>query len=249
MTEQEKKYLIQSAIRDFAKNNLTEQSLCLFKTLGYNTKRRNPFLYKSFKEFQDNFSDIFEEKKFNKEKALTKEWKYIDLLFQLTKDEMSDQESLFNTRKVKWEGEDKETVIETYLFFAVELIKTDYSRSVLAQITREINKIFPMPVMLLFKYGEHLTLSVINRRLNKKDEQKDVLEKVTLIKDISTQNPHRAHIEILFDLSFDELRRLHKFTNFVELHIFPLTNSDVSTNLPILSNCITPGRRRLILKN
>ena len=65
MTEQEKKYLIQSAIRDFAKNNLTEQSLCLFKTLGYNTKRRNPFLYKSFKEFQDNFSDIFEEKKFN----------------------------------------------------------------------------------------------------------------------------------------------------------------------------------------
>jgi len=132
--------------------------------------------------------------------------------------EESDQESLFNTRKVKWEGEDKETVIETYLFFAVELIKTDYSRGALAQITREINKIFPMPVMLLFRYGEHLTLSVINRRLNKKDEQKDVLEKVTLIKDISIQNPHRAHIEILFDLSFDQLKQIHKFTNFIELH-------------------------------
>ena len=48
--------------------------------------------------------------------------------------------------------------------------------------------------------------------------EKDVLEKVTLIKDISTKNPHRAHVEILFDLSFPELLRVHNFTNFVELH-------------------------------
>ena len=38
---------------------------------------------------------------------------------------------------------------------------------------------------------------------------------VTLIKDISIENPHRAHIEILFDLSFEELLRKYKFTNFV----------------------------------
>lgn len=131
---------------------------------------------------------------------------------------MSDQKSIFGTGKVKWSGEDKETVIETYLFFAIELEKAEYTRTALAQITREINKVFPMPVMVIFKYGEHLTLSVINRRLHKKDEQKDVLEKVTLIEDISIQNPHRAHIEILFDLSFEELKRVHKFTNFVELH-------------------------------
>lgn len=218
MIEQEKKFSIQSAIRDFSENNLTEQSISLFKTLGYNTNRRNPFTNKTYQEFQDNFGDFFAEKKFNEAKALTKDWKYIDLLFQLTKNEVSDQENLFNTGKVKWEGEDKETVIETYLFFVVELINSDYSRSQLAQITREINKIFSMPAMLLFKYGDHLTLSIINRRLHKKDTQKDVLEKVTLIKDISIKNPHRAHLEILFDLSFDELKRNYKFTNFVELH-------------------------------
>ena len=39
-----------------------------------------------------------------------------------------------------------------------------------------------------------------------RDESKDVLEKVTLIKDINILIPHRAHIEILFDLSFDELK-------------------------------------------
>src|SRR5690349_23387293 len=44
----------------------------------------------------------------------------------------------------------------------------------------------------------------------------DVLEKVTQIKDISIASPHRAHIEILFDLSFDELKKNHPFSNFVE---------------------------------
>lgn len=218
MIEQEKKYAIKSAIGGFSEKNLTEQSISFFKTLGYNTKRRDPFISKTYQEFHDRFDDSLEEKNFNEVKALIKDWKYIDLLFQLTKNEVSDQENLFNTGKVKWEGEDKETVIETYLFFAIELSNSDYSRSQLAQITREINKIFSMPAMLLFKYGDHLTLSIINRRLNKKDTQKDVLEKVTLIKDISVKKPHRAHLEILFDLSFDELKRKYKFTNFVELH-------------------------------
>jgi adenine-specific DNA-methyltransferase len=216
MTDKEVKLAIQSAIKDFSKETLTDQAIHLFKILGYNTERQNPFPQKSYNFFKESFLDG--DSRFNQEKALVKEWKSVDLLFQLTRDEVSDQKSLFGSGKVKWEGEDKETVIETYLFFAIELIKTDYSRSALAQITREINKIFSMPVMLLFKYGEHLTLSVINRRLHKKDEQKDVLEKVTLIKDISIQSPHRAHIEILFDLSFDQLKRVYKFTNFVELH-------------------------------
>lgn len=88
--------------------------------------------------------------------------------------------------------------------------------------------------MILFKHGNTLTLSIINRRLHKRDESKDVLEKVTLIKDIkfpmikSSEIPiikggqgvvtHRAHREIIFDLSFDELKNKHGFTNFVELH-------------------------------
>ncbi|HNR66323.1 MAG TPA: hypothetical protein PKJ95_08545 [Atribacterota bacterium] len=202
-SEQEKKYLIKSAIGNFSQNNLTSQSIHLFQTLGYNTRVQDPFLEKDYKQFHYNYSEYFLEKGFNEEKALTKEWKYIDLLFQLTKNELSAQNNLFHTGKVKWQGEDKETVIETYLFFAIGLRKNEYSRTELAQITREINKLFPMPVMLIFKYGNKLTLAIINRRLHKKDSQKDVLEKVTLIKDISISTPHRAHIEILFDLSLE----------------------------------------------
>ena len=46
----------------------------------------------------------------------------------------------------------------------------------------------------------------------------DVLEKVTLIKDIDVVNPHRAHIDILAELSLDALYQQHGFTNFLELH-------------------------------
>src|ERR1035437_7299581 len=75
-----------------------------------------------------------------------------------------------------------------------------------------------MPVMILFRYNDSITFSIINRRLNKRDESKDILEKVTLIKDINILNPHRGHIEILYDLSFDQLKHRHNVTNFVELH-------------------------------
>ena len=45
-----------------------------------------------------------------------------------------------------------------------------------------------------------------------------MLEKVTLIKDIDVHNPHRAHIDILAELSLDALYQQHGFRNFLELH-------------------------------
>ena len=53
-----------------------------------------------------------------------------------------------------------------------------------------------MPAMVIFQHGRLLTFAVIDRRLHKRDESKDVLEKVTLIKDINLGDPHRAHIDI-----------------------------------------------------
>ncbi len=201
---------IKKLIKEFRDNDVSNTALKLFEKLGYNTERQNRLQERTFKTFTSSY--IHSDSKFDETKALVAEWKSVDLLFQLSKDEISDQKSLFDNKKVD------NTIIETYLFFAIELSQAEYSRATLAKITREVNKVFPMPVMILFKHGDNLTLSLINRRLHKKDEHKDVLEKVTLIKDISITAPHRAHIEILFDLSFEELKRVQKFTNFVELH-------------------------------
>jgi len=201
---------IKSAIQQFSQGSLTENALSLFKTLGYNTERQAPLDMPTYAIFKENF--INPSTRFDEKKALVSDWKHIDLLFQLSKEEVLKQTSLFDTRQVD------NAVIESYLFFAIELSRPHYTRTELSHITREVNRLFPMPVMLLFKHGEALTLSVINRRLHKRDEGRDVLEKVTLIKDIRIDNPHRAHIEILFDLASDELLRKHRYTNFIELH-------------------------------
>ncbi|MBS1633464.1 MAG: Eco57I restriction-modification methylase domain-containing protein, partial [Bacteroidetes bacterium] len=206
----ESKNQIKSAIQTFFSGNFTSNALSLFQALGYVTERQAPLHKKTKEEFRDTF--VSTDKRFDETKAKFTEWKYVDLLFQLSKEEVLKHTSLFDTKKVD------STIIETYLFFAIELSKDSYSRTELSLITREVNRLFPMPAMILFKHGDTLTLSVINRRLHKRDESKDVLEKVTQIKDINIANPHRAHIEILFDLSFDELKEKFQFTNFVELH-------------------------------
>ncbi len=151
----------------------------------------------------------------NPDRALTKKWKSIDLLFQLTEEEISNNPNL----EIDFGGGgiDK-TRMESYLFFAIKLSGGHYTRTQLSQITREINKPFDMPAMILFQHGEALTFAVIDRRLNKRDESKDVLLKATLIKDINAADPHPAHILILFDLSIAKLHEKYRFRNFEQLH-------------------------------
>ena len=72
--------------------------------------------------------------------------------------------------------------------------------------------------MILFQHGNTLTFAVIDRRLHKRKKDKDVLEKATLIKDINFADPHRAHIDILFELALEPLNQTYGVRNFVELH-------------------------------
>ncbi|MDP3442110.1 MAG: hypothetical protein Q8T08_04550, partial [Ignavibacteria bacterium] len=209
MTTIEVKTNIQKALNAFSKGNLTSNSLGLFTKLGYNTERQSSLDTRTYKEFEENY--VNDNPKFKSDKAKITEWKYVDLLFQISRSEITLQKSLFDTGRVD------NKIIESYLFIAIELSGKNYSRTDLSSVTREVNKLFPMPVMILFKYDDLLTLSIINRRLHKRDDSKDVLEKVTLIKDINIEETNRAHIEILFDLSFEELSKRHNFKNFVEL--------------------------------
>ena len=49
-----------------------------------------------------------------------------------------------------------------------------------------------------------MTVGFVGRRQHKHDPNRDVLEQVTLIKDIRLDKPHRAHLEVLFELSLPE---------------------------------------------
>jgi type I restriction-modification system DNA methylase subunit len=77
-----------------------------------------------------------------------------------------------------------------------------------------------MPVMVLFRHGKCLSIAVINRRRNKLHAEKDVLEKVTLIRDISLTDPHRGHLDILASFAVENLVHPKKLpiTDFDSLH-------------------------------
>ena len=199
---------IKNTLKRFTDGNLADNARHLLNTLGYRSDRTMSLDPNTAAEFIDNFDPS---NTMNAERALLDEWESIDLLFQLTGDEisLSDQATLgFEA------GGIDNSIYQSYLFFALKLRGSSYTRTQLSQITREINKLTPMPAMIIFQHGRSLTFAVIDRRLHKRDESRDVLEKVTLIKDINLGDPHRAHIDILFDLS----HRQRQFSNFNALH-------------------------------
>ena len=215
MNDLETKQSIVKSLQAFASKPVAEAALALFESLGYRSQKRLALKPNTAATFTAQFA---KDKPLNPETALLTDWQSVDFLFQLTDDEVraaagGNQPLLFES-KGKYNG----AAMESYLFLAIALKKPQYTRTELSGITRAVNRLFPMPVMLLFRHGDTLTLAVINRRLHKLDSAKDVLEKVTLIKDIRFASPHRAHIEILADLSFDSLRERHDFSNFVTLH-------------------------------
>ena len=208
----ESKNNIDIALKAFSSSGaFFKNALNLFHTLGYNTERQAQLPSPTFKGFKESF--LQEQTTFNEEKAFVKDWSAIHLLFQLSTTEMQKQEQLF-----------KETINRnepaSFLFFAIELSGNDYSRNQLASIAREINKPFPMHVFILFKYNSKLSFSLIDRRQNKKILDKDVIEKVTHLYNISITKPHAAHIHILYTFSLDAITLespKRKITSFVEL--------------------------------
>ena len=205
---------IEQALHQFARGNLADNAKHLLNTLGYRSQRTMRLKPNT----PDGFLKVFDqdpERHINPVRALMEEWESIDFIFQLTKDEVPYiKESSVN----RGSGEYDQQTYESYLFFALKLKGSHYTRTQLSQITREINNSFKMPAMILFQHGEELAFAVIDRRLNGRYPDKDVLLKTTLIKGINFANHHRAHVDILSDLSIDELYEKHKFTNFPELH-------------------------------
>ena len=204
---------IQRALTQFTDGNLAENATQLLKTLGYESTRT---LNRDANTVEAFLEDFDPDNSINPDKALLHEWQTADFLFQLTADEIQQ-----HTQQTITFHEDQgvdDTIYYSYLFLAIKLNGDSYSRTALANITREINKLYIIPALLIFQHGQSLTFAIINRRPSQRDADRDVLEKVTLIKDIDVTNPHRAHLDILADLSLSVLHHQYGFTNFLELH-------------------------------
>ncbi|MCX6639691.1 MAG: hypothetical protein NTW14_04310 [bacterium] len=209
MTEIELKKRIEAAILRFQDLPLYEAGMNLLAALGYQSNLQ--LRVSGFDEFKHNLDQAG---KLNEDHAKVNDWQNVELLCQITGDTLNAS----GQGGLGFQTEYQPNEMQSYLFLAIELKGSEYTRTDLARITRAVNQVFAMPALLIFKHGKSITLSIIDRRPHKREDSKDVLEKVTLIKDISCALPHRAHVEILFDLSLPELYRKHGFSNFEQLH-------------------------------
>ena len=209
MNDTSLKAQIQTALNGFTAGPLVENARHLLGVLGYESNRTL--------HIEPNTAEGFLARwHINPEKALLAEWDTCDFLFQLTEEDITGGET--PRLDVATHTPVNPAIYHSYLFLAVKLRGETYSRTALASITRAINKVFAMPAMLLFRHGQALTFSLIHRRPSRREGQRDVLEKVSLIKDIDIVTPHRAHVEILTDFSLGELQRAHGVSNVLELH-------------------------------
>ena len=191
------KEAIKSALAAIPTGDFLEKSKDLLSTLGYRselTLELSGTVHDFFEEFPPLNPNTKTEQEFRKHAESAQ------IIFQFTKDEIEDDPEQMTL--LESNAFDKGN-IKSFLFCAVELKDNNYSRTKYAEFTREINKRLFAPTVILFRAGDHLTVAFADRRPDKTDGDRDVLGQVTLIKDIRLNAPHRAHLDILSELSLE----------------------------------------------
>ncbi len=204
---------IAAALADFGSYALPDAARRLLVVLGYESDRRLPVgTVRAFRESFDPHNTLTAREREQLDRLTA-----LHFLFQLTDAELTSHGDMFDDSKAV-----ENTRIHSYLFFAAELPAGAYTRTFLSGIARAINKPLPMPALVLIRHGDALSLAILHRRLNKREADKDVLEKATLIKDIRCggrdAEPIRAHLEILNDFVLTNLDADFGIHNFVSLH-------------------------------
>ena len=214
MTSDTIKHNIENTLKNFDKHPLREAAATLLNILGYYSQ-----LGGNDEIDDDRFNRLIEaalETANPSQQLRIDTWESFCQVLQVTDDEINaqvtGQPSLFESKTLD------NTLRNSYMFIAMRLGGDTYTRTQLANITRFISKEAPQPIMFMFRYADVLTLAIINRRPNLIDDTKQVLEKVTLIKDINLNFPKRAHIDILAELHLHYLIENEGVSNFDTLH-------------------------------
>ena len=136
------------------------------------------------------------------ERDFRREARSARVLFQLTNAEIaqSAQRGLFDS------GAFDKSDVRSFMFAAVDLRRERYARGRYAAFTREINKRIGLaPVVVLFRTASDLiTLAFAHRRQSRTNPSRQVIGSVSLVREIDPRAPHRAHLDILAELSLDE---------------------------------------------
>lgn len=195
---------VEQALKSLAKLPLVDGFSNLLAGLGYQSDKTTD-LGSTATEFVGNLKQFSKgSRELDATKAALKDWTSCALLFQLTNDEIPSL--MLGQQSFSIGGGLLSQQIESFVFLGIELKGEDWSRTALATITRELNRQFPMPAIVLFRYAGKFSLAVIDRRSHKRDATRDVLtDRISIIKDVRLDKPHSAHVHILASLAVDAL--------------------------------------------
>ncbi|MFC3182432.1 Eco57I restriction-modification methylase domain-containing protein [Cypionkella sinensis] len=208
---------VQAALQETEPSSLKRSVIALLGALGYSSQKTVNLdgTPRAFLDLVDRDNRLAARRD-----AQTNYWKRVDFLFQLTNDEIPALSQ--GTRDLFGGAQDyRASIIESFVFLAIELDGEDWSRTALAGISREVNRVFPMPAVIIFLHGSFVSLAVIDRRQNRRDLSRDVIEKrISIVKDIRLDAPHRAHLDILGSIALANVKVRSKGvpTNFRELY-------------------------------
>lgn len=202
---------IDGAVRAFAHLPLEEAGRELLEVLGYRSAKTI-----ALDGQPGSFArEIDPEGKLLHPSAHLDQWREVRFLFQLTNDEiplLGRESGAMNL--VERYGK---SIVDSFVFLAIDLEGEAWKRATLAGITRAVNSLFPMPVIILFRHGQRFSLAASERRQHKRDATRDVQTgRVTIILNVNTQRPHRGHLTILAKLDWRAMRS--RPSNFGDLY-------------------------------
>lgn len=221
--------MVQDALQAFANAPLARASADLLNSLGYASEKIAELgdsaesLLGNIEQFKPEVGPI------SRDKVKADRWKSCAFLFQLTNDEIPSLSA--GQRPPNIDCKVAHGQIESFVFLAIELQDESWSRTDLAAITRELNRRFPMPAIIIFIHGGLLSLAVIDRRQGLRDSSRDVIDnRITVIKDVRLTKPHQAHVRILEELAIDGLleRRPNSFGELYEAWIAVLSTQELN---------------------
>ncbi len=190
------KVALRSVLSAIPSGDFLAQSKALLAALGYRSERTLG-LSGAVPDFLQEFPALTPGTR--TEREFRKHAESVQLIFQFTRDELTAAAQ----RTLLASGAFGKGWTDSFIFCAVALKDTRYSRTQYAGFTREMNKRLLAPTVVLFRAGNRLTVGFTDRRLHATDADRDVLGCVTLIKDICVEDPHRAHLDVLSELSLE----------------------------------------------
>ena len=174
----------------------------LLNTLGYHSTRTLPQIWppQEMLQFFGSRRDGVNEREF-RESA-----RKIAIVFQTGDEEI--QRSAGNDPLIAEQFQKGDT---RSFFFVVADLKPDdgYSRGRLARMTRAINSCFNAPAVVIFRHNDPngarlVSLAFVHRRKGRDNRTRHVLGRVSILRGIRRETPHRGHLDILKDLALTE---------------------------------------------